>query len=148
MRFRFKAFAWHLCGSATALTLTLGGLYLGWYHWPGWYLASMTNVSSSWSGSTWFSDPSLTLSSRTPQTTTRVRPRHRHDRRHAIGRLHYGVTVAVEGPSPLLCVLGELPADGPGQISSMTRRGGAPAKSRPRSPLVQPAAVDLGTTAE
>jgi hypothetical protein len=44
MRFRFKAFAWHLCGSAAALTLTLGVLYLGWYHWPGWYLASMPKV--------------------------------------------------------------------------------------------------------
>ena len=44
MRFRFKAFAWHLLGSASALTLTLGLLYLGWYHWPGWYLADMPTV--------------------------------------------------------------------------------------------------------
>ena len=44
MMFRFKAFAWHLCGSATALVLTLGALYLGWYHWPGWYLANMPKV--------------------------------------------------------------------------------------------------------
>ena len=26
------------------LTLTLGLLYLGWYHWPGWYLADMPTV--------------------------------------------------------------------------------------------------------
>lgn len=44
MGFRFKAFAWHLAGSASALTLTLGLLYLGWYHWPGWYLADMPTV--------------------------------------------------------------------------------------------------------
>jgi hypothetical protein len=44
MRFRFKAFAWHLAGSASALALTLGLLYLGWYHWPGWYLADMPTV--------------------------------------------------------------------------------------------------------
>jgi hypothetical protein len=44
MRFRFRAFAWHLLGSASALTLTLGLLYLGWYHWPGWYLADMPTV--------------------------------------------------------------------------------------------------------
>jgi hypothetical protein len=42
--FRFKAFAWHLTGSASALTLTLGLLYLGWYHWPGWYLADLPTV--------------------------------------------------------------------------------------------------------
>jgi hypothetical protein len=44
MRFRFKAFGWHLAGSASVLTLTLGLLYLGWYHWPGWYLADMPTV--------------------------------------------------------------------------------------------------------
>jgi hypothetical protein len=44
MRFRFKAFAWHLLGSASALSVTLGLMYLGWYHWPGWYLADMPTV--------------------------------------------------------------------------------------------------------
>ena len=44
MRFRFRAFAWHLFGSVSALTLTLGLMYLGWYHWPGWYLADMPTV--------------------------------------------------------------------------------------------------------
>jgi hypothetical protein len=44
MRFRFKAFGLHLLGSACALTLVLGGLYLGWYRWPGWYLTGVLHV--------------------------------------------------------------------------------------------------------
>ncbi|HWG76946.1 MAG TPA: hypothetical protein VN660_09155 [Steroidobacteraceae bacterium] len=30
--------------SASVLTLVLGSLYLGWYHWPGWYLADARSV--------------------------------------------------------------------------------------------------------
>src|SRR5882762_8573139 len=44
MRFRLKAFGLHLTGSACALTLVLGGLYLGWYRWPGWYLTGVLHV--------------------------------------------------------------------------------------------------------
>jgi hypothetical protein len=44
MKFRFKAFLIHLVSSATVLTLILGGLYLGWYRWPGWYLTEVTKV--------------------------------------------------------------------------------------------------------
>ncbi len=44
MKFRFKAFAWHLLGSLGALTLVLGSLYLGWYRWPGWYLTGALSV--------------------------------------------------------------------------------------------------------
>jgi hypothetical protein len=44
MKFRLKAFSLHLLGSATVLTLILGALYLGWYRWPGWYLADATPV--------------------------------------------------------------------------------------------------------
>src|SRR5215472_235675 len=44
MRFRITAFALHLLGSAGALTLILGALYLGWYRWPGWYLTSVLHV--------------------------------------------------------------------------------------------------------
>ena len=44
MPFRFKAFGLHLLGSASALTLVLGGMYLGWYRWPGWYLSSVLHV--------------------------------------------------------------------------------------------------------
>jgi hypothetical protein len=44
MKFRLKAFAWHFGASATLLTLVIGGLYLGWYRWPGWYSAGMLMV--------------------------------------------------------------------------------------------------------
>ncbi len=44
MRFRLKAFALHLSGSVCALSLILGGLYLGWYRWPGWRLADAIHV--------------------------------------------------------------------------------------------------------
>lgn len=44
MRFRLKAFGLHLLGSAAALTLIVGGLYLGWYRWPGWYLSGVLHV--------------------------------------------------------------------------------------------------------
>jgi hypothetical protein len=43
-RFRFNAAGWHLAASFTALTLVLGGLYLGWYRWPGWYLADAQKI--------------------------------------------------------------------------------------------------------
>ena len=44
MRFRLKLFSLHLLSSATVLTLVLGGLYFGWYRWPGWYLTDVTRV--------------------------------------------------------------------------------------------------------
>jgi hypothetical protein len=44
MKFRLKAFGAHLLCSAFALTLVLGALYLGWYHWPGWHLTEATHV--------------------------------------------------------------------------------------------------------
>jgi hypothetical protein len=44
VNFRLKAFGLHLTGSACALTLVLGGLYLGWYYWPGWYLTEVLHV--------------------------------------------------------------------------------------------------------
>jgi hypothetical protein len=33
-----------LLASAAVLTLTLGTLYFGWYHWPGWFLADAAQV--------------------------------------------------------------------------------------------------------
>lgn len=44
MLFRLKAFGLHLLGSFAALSLVLGTLYLGWYHWPGWYLTDVSHV--------------------------------------------------------------------------------------------------------
>ena len=44
MKFRLAAFGLHVSGSAIALTLALGALWLGWYRWPGWYLASALHI--------------------------------------------------------------------------------------------------------
>jgi hypothetical protein len=44
MKFRFQAFGLHLLGSACLIALVLGGLYFGWYRWPGWYLAGALDI--------------------------------------------------------------------------------------------------------
>ncbi len=44
MPFRLKAFGLHLSTSICVLSIILGGLYLGWYYWPGWYLATASRV--------------------------------------------------------------------------------------------------------
>ncbi|HYB64056.1 MAG TPA: hypothetical protein VEC59_02225 [Steroidobacteraceae bacterium] len=44
MRFRLHTFGLHLAGSASALALVLGAFWLGWYRWPGWYLASVLHI--------------------------------------------------------------------------------------------------------
>ena len=44
MQSRLRTFGLHLAGSAGALILVLGGLWLGWYRWPGWYLSSVLHV--------------------------------------------------------------------------------------------------------
>ncbi len=72
MRFRFKAFAWHLLGSASVLTLTLGLLYLGWYHWPGWYLADMPTVLAIMVGVDVVLGPLLTLIVADPAKARRI----------------------------------------------------------------------------
>src|ERR1700734_425853 len=72
MRFRIKAFAWHLSGSAAALGLTLGLLYLGWYHWPGWYLADMPTVLAIMVGVDVVLGPLLTLIVADPAKARRV----------------------------------------------------------------------------
>ncbi len=61
MKFRLKAFGLHLLGSATVLTLTLGTLYLGWYHWPGWYLADVPRLLAVLVGVDLVIGPTLTL---------------------------------------------------------------------------------------
>jgi hypothetical protein len=45
MKFRFKAFGLHLLGSTCLLAIALGLLYLGWYRWPGWYLAGALTIA-------------------------------------------------------------------------------------------------------
>jgi hypothetical protein len=44
MKYRLRAFALHLLGSTCLLSLAIGGLYFGWYRWPGWYLTEVTKV--------------------------------------------------------------------------------------------------------
>jgi hypothetical protein len=61
MKFRLKAFALHLLGSASLLTLLLGGLYLGWYRWPGWYLAGAISIALLMAGIDVVLGPLLTL---------------------------------------------------------------------------------------
>ena len=46
MRFRFKALGWHFAASTCLLLVVVGTFYLGWYRWPGWYLASLMTVLS------------------------------------------------------------------------------------------------------
>ncbi|MDE2251420.1 MAG: hypothetical protein KGL25_08455 [Gammaproteobacteria bacterium] len=45
MNFRIKAFGLHLLSSVLVLTLVFGGLYFGWYRWPGWYLCNALKVA-------------------------------------------------------------------------------------------------------
>jgi hypothetical protein len=44
MKYRLRAFALHLLGSTCLLSLAVGGLYFGWYRWPGWYLTEVAKV--------------------------------------------------------------------------------------------------------
>ncbi|MGA2778751.1 MAG: hypothetical protein ABSF94_14440 [Steroidobacteraceae bacterium] len=72
MLFRLRAFGLHLLGSATALTLVLGTLYLGWYAWPGWYLCDAKNVVIVLMGVDLALGPSLTLIIANPRKPGRV----------------------------------------------------------------------------
>jgi hypothetical protein len=61
MRFRLAAMSLHLLVSGVALTLILGGLYLGWYRWPGWYLAGVAQVTAVLAGVDLVAGPVLTF---------------------------------------------------------------------------------------
>jgi hypothetical protein len=50
MGFRLRALGLHLIASVLVLTLVLGSLYLGWYRWPGWYLADALRVLAALAG--------------------------------------------------------------------------------------------------
>jgi hypothetical protein len=71
MRFRLKAFGYHLLGSILALSLILGSLYLGWYRWPGWYLADVVQVVMVMTGVDLVLGPLLTLVIANPNKTRR-----------------------------------------------------------------------------
>jgi len=61
MKFRLKAFGLHLLASTLVLTLIFGGLYLGWYRWPGWYLADVSQVVFVMAGVDLMLGPTLTF---------------------------------------------------------------------------------------
>jgi len=72
MRFRLTAFGLHLLGSAAVLSLILGGLYLGWYRWPGWYLAEATHIAGMVVMIDLALGPALTFSVASPGKPARV----------------------------------------------------------------------------
>ena len=61
MKFRLRAFGLHLLASAAVLSITLGTLFIGWYHWPGWYLTGVLHVVAVMAGVDVVLGPSLTL---------------------------------------------------------------------------------------
>jgi hypothetical protein len=61
VRFRLKALALHLLASAAALSLIFGILYFGWYRWPGWYLADVSQVVLVMAGADLVIGPLLTF---------------------------------------------------------------------------------------
>jgi hypothetical protein len=61
MRFRLAALGLHLLASCVVLTVILGGLYLGWYRWPGWYLADAVQVTTVLAGVDLVVGPLLTF---------------------------------------------------------------------------------------
>ncbi len=71
MKFRFKAFGLHLLASTAVLSLTLGTLYLGWYYWPGWYLADVPRVVAVMAGVDLVLGPTLTLIIASPKKLRR-----------------------------------------------------------------------------
>jgi hypothetical protein len=61
MKFRLKLSGWHLACSLALLILVLGGLYLGWYRWPGWYLTNALRVAPILAGVDLMLGPLMTL---------------------------------------------------------------------------------------
>src|SRR5690348_14097091 len=71
MKFRLSAFALHLLGSAGALSLVLGLLWMGWYRWPGWYLCGALHIVGLVILVDLIVGPTLTLVVASPTKTTR-----------------------------------------------------------------------------
>ncbi|MEA3108546.1 MAG: hypothetical protein QOI88_3151 [Gammaproteobacteria bacterium] len=72
MRFRLAAMGLHLLASGIVLTVILGGLYLGWYRWPGWYLADAIQVTLVLAGVDLVAGPLLTFIIASPAKPRRV----------------------------------------------------------------------------
>jgi len=72
MRFRLTAMGLHLLASCVVLTIIVGGLYLGWYRWPGWYLADAVVVTTVLAGVDLVAGPLLTFVIASPAKPRRV----------------------------------------------------------------------------
>ncbi len=72
MRFRLAALGLHLLASCFVLSVILGGLYLGWYRWPGWYLADVVQVTIVLAGVDLVAGPLLTFIIASPVKPRRV----------------------------------------------------------------------------
>jgi hypothetical protein len=72
MRFRLAAMGLHLLASCVVLTIIVGGLYLGWYRWPGWYLADAVVVTTVLAGVDLVAGPLLTFIIASPAKPRRV----------------------------------------------------------------------------
>src|SRR5882672_5042560 len=72
MKFRFKAFGLHVFASTCLFVLALGCLYLGWYRWPGWYLAGALTIVAMMAGIDVVLGPLLTLIIANPSKSRRV----------------------------------------------------------------------------
>ncbi len=72
MRFRLTAFSLHLLVSTGVLALVLGGLYAGWYRYPGWYLADAAHIVVLVAAVDLALGPTLTLIVAHPQKPRRV----------------------------------------------------------------------------
>ena len=62
----------HLLCSLVVLTLVLGGLYLGWYRWPGWYLTNALRVAPILASADVVLGPLMTLLIANPAKPRRV----------------------------------------------------------------------------
>jgi hypothetical protein len=72
MKFRLKALGLHLIASLVVLTVVLGGMYLCWYRWPGWYLADARQVGEVLGGVDLVLGPLLTCVIASPAKPRRV----------------------------------------------------------------------------
>ena len=73
------------------LTLILGSLYLGWYHWPGWYLDRCKDSGAGLICVDVVLRTTLTLDHcQSDQAAARTDARHRHHRAVQICALAYG----------------------------------------------------------
>ena len=150
MKFRFKAFGLHLLGSATALTLVLGALYLGWYHWPGWYLSEALHVILLMVGVDVVLGPLLTLIVANSKKSFRELGEGHRDHRHgSTGRSPLWSDNALERPAAVLRFLDGLSRDRTGLgHRCRSSQGERQAGIGPGPALVQPTPLDLGTSAE